>query len=375
VAVSLPVRDGAGQCASALAVGLVQALFRDSVYNSIWDAEDRSASPRQEPQMDQPTFAATEPDSSLLQPDEPAALDASVPPAPAWEHDRPNPPERASRSGGARLVLAAAVLSAVLSSGMTFAALQLGMAGTGAPAATAVTGVTAAAMTPAVVQGSLAATAGTAAANEAVATRVAAGATASVVTIETAVAGVADPFGAGGITGSGSGFVVSANGLILTNNHVINGATSIQVTFEDGRQLTGTVVAVDAPHDLALVKVAATGLKPLALGDSSALVVGQVAIAIGSPLGTFSDTITQGIVSGLGRTIDVGQAGSRRSTHLSGLIQTDAAINPGNSGGPLLDAAGNVIGIVTATASNSQGVGFAVPIAVALPLISGAPGS
>ena len=327
--------------------------------------------------MDQPTFAAPEPDSSPLRPGEQAAPEEGVPRAPAWKRDLPNPPDRPSRTGGARLVLAAAALSAVLSSGMTFAALQLGTAGTGAPAATAVASVTATATTPPVAQGSLTATGNAAAGNEAVATRVAAETTASVVTIETAVAGAYDPFGNGGagITGSGSGFVVSADGLILTNNHVISGATSIQVTFEDGHQLPGTVVAADAPHDLALVKVAATGLKPLTLGDSSALVVGEIAIAIGSPLGTFSDTITQGIVSGLGRTIDVGQADSRRSTHLTGLIQTDAAINPGNSGGPLLDAAGNVIGIVTATASNSQGVGFAVPVAVALPLISGAPRS
>ena len=327
--------------------------------------------------MDQPTFAATEPESSSLQPDEPAALDERIPPAPAWARDLPNPPDRGSRTGGARLVLVAAALSAVLSSGMTFAALQLGTAGTAGTVATPVASAASTATTPPVAQGSLTAAGSAAAGNEAVATRVAAGATASVVTIETAMAGAYDPFGGGGggITGSGSGFVVSANGLILTNNHVISGATSIQVTFEDGRQLAGTVVAADAQHDLALVKVAATDLKPLALGDSSALVVGEVAIAIGSPLGTFSDTITQGIVSGLGRTIDVGQADSRRSTHLAGLIQTDAAINPGNSGGPLLDAAGNVVGIVTATASNSQGVGFAVPIAVALPLISGAAGS
>jgi S1-C subfamily serine protease len=327
--------------------------------------------------MDQPTFAATEPESALVRPAEPAPLHDPVPPAPGWVRDLADPPGRASRPGSARLVLAAAVLSAVLSSGMTFAALQFGAAGTAGTAAVPVTGAPIAAATPPVAQGSLTAAGATAAAAEAVGTRVAAAATASVVTIETAAAGAFDPFGGagGGTTGSGSGFVVSANGLILTNNHVISGAPSIQVTFEDGRQLAGTVVATDAQHDLALVRVTATGLQPLPFGDSGTLVVGEVAIAIGSPLGTFSDTITQGIVSGLGRAIDVGQGGSRRSTHLSGLIQTDAAINPGNSGGPLLDAAGNVIGIVTATASNSQGVGFAVPIAVALPLISGAAGS
>jgi S1-C subfamily serine protease len=209
-----------------------------------------------------------------------------------------------------------------------------------------------------------------------VASRVAAAASASVVTIATDQAGASDPFtGSAGSTGSGSGFVVSGDGLILTNNHVINGATTIQVTFEDGRQLAGTVVAADAPNDLALVRVSSAGLTPLALGDPDAPLVGEVAIAIGSPLGTFSDTITQGIVSGVGRSIDVDVAGSRGSLHLTGLIQTDAAINPGNSGGPLLDAAGQVIGIVTASASNSQGVGFAIPIAVALPLINGAAGS
>jgi S1-C subfamily serine protease len=262
----------------------------------------------------------------------------------------------------------AAALSAVLSSGMTFAALQLGSA---AETATPAVAASAAAATPSPAQGSL-----TAVGSEAVATRVAADAAASVVTIVTEVGGTNNPFtGNAGATGSGSGFVVSADGLILTNNHVISGATTIRVTFEDGRELAATVVTTDAQHDLALVRVTATGLTPLALGDSGTLTVGEVAIAIGSPLGTFSDTITQGIVSGLGRTIDVGETGSRRTTHLTGLIQTDAAINPGNSGGPLLDAAGKVIGIVTASASNSQGVGFAIPIAVALPLIRGAAGS
>ena len=229
---------------------------------------------------------------------------------------------------------------------------------------------------PSPAQGSLTVAGTPAVGSEAVATRVAADAAASVVTIATEQAGAYNPFtGAAGATGSGSGFVVSADGLIVTNNHVITGATTMSVTFPDGRELAATVVATDAQHDLALVRVAATGLTPLTLGDSTGLTVGEVAIAIGSPLGTFSDTITQGIVSGLGRAIDVGQTGSRRTTHLTGLIQTDAAINPGNSGGPLLDAAGKVIGIVTASASNSQGVGFAVPITVALPLIRGAAGS
>ncbi len=284
--------------------------------------------------------------------------------------ETPRASGRPARAGGARLVVMAAALSAVLSSGMTFAALQLGSAGTAAaPAPTAAPAAAPVASSPA--QGSFTAVGGVA-----VATRVAADAAASVVTIATEQAGVFDPFtGNAGSTGSGSGFVVSADGLILTNNHVINGATAINVVFDSGRQLAAKVVATDPQLDLALVRVAATGLTPLALGDSAALTVGEVAIAIGSPLGTFSDTITQGIISGLGRTIDVSDGGSRRTTHLTGLIQTDAAINPGNSGGPLLDAAGKVVGVVTASASNSQGVGFAVPIAAALPLIRGAAGS
>ena len=318
--------------------------------------------------MDQPTFAAPEPESAPTQFTETAPLDELAPPALGPVRDRPNLPGRPSRAGSARLVVLAAALSAVLSSGMTFAALQLGSA---AETATPAVAASAAATTPSPAQGSL-----TAVGSEAVATRVAADAAASVVTIVTEVGGTNNPFtGNAGATGSGSGFVVSADGLILTNNHVISGATTIRVTFEDGRELAATVVTTDAQHDLALVRVTATGLTPLALGNSSTLTVGEVAIAIGSPLGTFSDTITQGIVSGLGRTIDVGETGSRRTTHLTGLIQTDAAINPGNSGGPLLDAAGKVIGIVTASASNSQGVGFAIPIAVALPLIRGAAGS
>jgi serine protease Do len=318
--------------------------------------------------MDQPTFAAPEPESAPTQFTETAPLDELAPPALGPVRDRPNPPGRPSRTGSARLVVLAAALSAVLSSGMTFAALQLGSA---AETATPAVAASAAATTPSPAQGSL-----TAVGSEAVATRVAADAAASVVTIVTEVGGTNNPLiGNAGATGSGSGFVVSADGLILTNNHVISGATTIRVTFEDGRELAATVVTTDAQHDLALVRVTATGLTPLALGDSGTLTVGEVAIAIGSPLGTFSDTITQGIVSGLGRTIDVSETGSRRTTHLTGLIQTDAAINPGNSGGPLLDAAGKVIGIVTASASNSQGVGFAIPIAVALPLIRGAAGS
>jgi serine protease Do len=191
----------------------------------------------------------------------------------------------------------------------------------------------------------------------------------SVVTIETT-----DSNGSifSGSSGAGSGFIITSTGLILTNNHVITGATSLTVVLDDTRQMPATVVTTDVPHDLALIKIDATGLTPVTLGDSSAVAVGQMAIAIGSPLGTFTDSVTQGIVSGTDRSITVGDQATRVQEDLSGLIQTDAAINPGNSGGPLLDAAGSVIGIVTATASGAQDMGFAIPITQAKSLIAGA---
>jgi serine protease Do len=173
-------------------------------------------------------------------------------------------------------------------------------------------------------------------------------------------------------TGAGSGFIVSADGLILTNSHVIEGATALTVVLDDTSQIAATVVAVDPKHDLALIKVAATALTPLTLGDSSSVQVGQLAIAIGSPLGTFTDSVTQGVVSGLNRTITVVDQPGSSPEILVGMIQTDAAINPGNSGGPLLDAGGAVVGIITATATDSHGVGFAVAINQAKQMIAAA---
>jgi S1-C subfamily serine protease len=191
----------------------------------------------------------------------------------------------------------------------------------------------------------------------------------SVVTITTSGISNLSPFSVPA-TGAGSGFIVSASGLILTNNHVVTGASSLTVTLDDTRQLPATVVTTDPTHDLALVKIDATGLTPVTLGDSSAIQVGQLAIAIGSPLGTFTDSVTQGIVSGTDRSITVGDQGTRTEESLSGLIQTDAAINPGNSGGPLLDASGSVVGIITASASNAQDMGFAIPINQAKQMIA-----
>ncbi len=171
-------------------------------------------------------------------------------------------------------------------------------------------------------------------------------------------------------TGVGSGFVFDASGLILTNNHVITGNGTITVAFQDGTELPGTIVATDTEHDLAVVRVAATGLPTIGIGESATLQVGQEVVAIGSPLGTFTETVTSGILSATGRTIEVGSVNSRQTTTMAGLLQTDAAINAGNSGGPLLDAQANVIGVNVAVAASAQGIGFAVPIDDAAAIIA-----
>jgi S1-C subfamily serine protease len=163
--------------------------------------------------------------------------------------------------------------------------------------------------------------------------------------------------------GIGSGVIFDSNGWILTNRHVVAGSTKVTVVLKDGTQYTGTVYGIDTLTDLAIVKVDATGLTAAALGDSDGLRVGQLVVAIGSPLGTFSNTVTSGIVSAKGRTIQT------EGSQLNNLIQTDAAINPGNSGGPLLDATGAVIGINTAIARDSTGIGFSIPINLAKPLM------
>jgi S1-C subfamily serine protease len=163
--------------------------------------------------------------------------------------------------------------------------------------------------------------------------------------------------------GSGSGFVIDQEGRILTNYHVIADAQRIEVYFGDDVVYPATVVGVDPRNDIAVIQVnaAADLLVPIELGDSTNLVVGQRAIAIGNPFGQFGRTLTTGVISALGRTLE-GQDGRT----ITGVIQTDAAINRGNSGGPLLDSSGRVIGINSAIFSPtgaSAGVGFAIPIA------------
>jgi 2-alkenal reductase len=171
-----------------------------------------------------------------------------------------------------------------------------------------------------------------------------------------------------GGTGSGSGFVFDPDGWILTNRHVAGDAASMVVTLADSRRFDATLVGVDTLTDLAIVKIEASDLPTAPIGSSAALEIGQLAIAIGNPLGDFADTVTTGVVSGLGRDIVAGDG--QTSDDLRHLIQTDAAINPGNSGGPLVNSLGQVIGINTAVSSNAQGIGFAIPIDFAKPVMA-----
>jgi putative serine protease PepD len=184
------------------------------------------------------------------------------------------------------------------------------------------------------------------------------------------------PFGGGlmQVEEQGSGVIIGSD-LVVTNAHVVEGATKATVSFGDGAEVSATVLGTDATHDIAVLS-AATGSRPiLPVGSSGDLALGQQVVALGYPLG-LGATATAGIVSGLDRTIDVSnRAGG--SEHLEGVLQTDAAINPGNSGGPLIGAAGNLIGINTASASASaaENIGFAIAIDGALPIIQHLAGS
>ncbi|MFN6558797.1 MAG: HhoA/HhoB/HtrA family serine endopeptidase [Nostoc sp. ChiSLP01] len=157
--------------------------------------------------------------------------------------------------------------------------------------------------------------------------------------------------------GTGSGFVISADGRILTNAHVVDGADTVTVTLKDGRTLQGKVLGKDELTDVAVVKIQADNLPTVALGNSEQLQPGEWAIAIGNPLG-LDNTVTTGIISATGRSSNLIGAPDKRVEY----IQTDAAINPGNSGGPLLNYRGEVIGMNTAIIQGAQGLGFAIPI-------------
>ncbi len=161
--------------------------------------------------------------------------------------------------------------------------------------------------------------------------------------------------------GTGSGFILSEDGRLITNAHVVEGADSVQVTLRDGRIFEGEVIGTDSVTDIAVIKIEAESLPTVALGRSETLIPGQWAIAIGNPLG-LDNTVTAGIISATGRSSSQIGIPDKRVN----FIQTDAAINPGNSGGPLLNDRGEVIGINTAIRADGQGLGFAIPIETAL---------
>lgn len=165
--------------------------------------------------------------------------------------------------------------------------------------------------------------------------------------------------------GAGSGVIISKDGYIVTNNHVVSGATSLKVTTTDGTEYDASVVGKDSQTDLAVIKVDANNLQAATLGDSDILQVGDPAIAIGNPLGELGGTVTTGIISATDRQITI-------DDETMALLQTDAAINPGNSGGGLFNADGNLIGIVNAKESSTgiEGLGFAIPITPAQDIIT-----
>lgn len=164
--------------------------------------------------------------------------------------------------------------------------------------------------------------------------------------------------------GGGSGFIITSDGLILTNKHVVDQeGADYTVLTADGKDYPAKVLALDPVLDLAIIKIEASGLRPVELGDSDNLKIGQWVVAVGNALAEFQNTVTVGVVSAIDRQITA--SGASGSERLEGLIQTDAAINPGNSGGPLVNLKGQVVGINTAVAGNAQNIGFAIPINLA----------
>ncbi len=353
-------------------------------------AEDASATPPQRTWVAPPPpatpSAASPQQAGWPLPASPSAWAApaapSAPPTPAWARPAepqgapvspatwappfPSAPERASsapavrrgRGVGIGTLLAVGVLAAVLASGGTALLVHELV-----PAEAVVATTPPAASTPA----QTAATTNTTIQTTDI-TAIVAVAQKSVVTI-TADGVSANGFNFGTTQGIGSGLILTANGYILTNRHVVEGSQTLTVALEDGKEYPATLIQTATDNDLALIKIQATGLTPAHIADSAKIQVGETALAIGSPLGTYTETVTRGIVSGLGRTVTVRDDVTGRPSTLKNLIQTDAAINPGNSGGPLLDSSGAVIGLNTAVSTSAQGLGFAIPINDAKALI------
>jgi S1-C subfamily serine protease len=305
-----------------------------------------------EPGADAPAPAPTPTFTPLLTDVEPA-------PPPRPDVSVADLAPRSPRMGGRGLagLFTVSLISAVLASTGTVAVIQ----GGAQPAASVAPAATAAGRTVTNVDPGQDITAMVAAARE------------SVVTITADGESSNGPFSVP-TTGVGSGVILTADGYILTNHHVVAGSNSLTVTFSDGHELPARIVKISDTTDLALIKVTATGLRAMPIGTET-VQVGQTAVAIGSPLGTYTETVTRGIVSGLDRQITVNDEATHRQQTLSGLIQTDAAINPGNSGGPLLDGGGAVFAINTAVATSAEGLGFAIPISAASDLIDLAHGS
>jgi serine protease Do len=281
-------------------------------------------------------------------------------PQPVHRPPPPAPPARRRGAGSGVALIVVALLAATLSSAGTFFVLSSGgwlRSDAGAATPTATPGSPQATPVPLVVT---------------VDDQVSRAVTAvgpAVVTITTTIdAQATDPFSLPE-TGVGSGVIFDSAGWIVTNHHVVASADTVQVELPDGRKFTGHVYGVDTLTDLAIVKIDATGLPAAHIGDSSTIKPGQLAVAIGSPLGTFTNSVTSGVISALGRDVPVTDPTSGQQRVLHNLIQTDAAINPGNSGGPLIDGAGTVIGINTAVASSAQGIGFAIPVNIAKPIM------
>ncbi|HUG48577.1 MAG TPA: trypsin-like peptidase domain-containing protein [Candidatus Limnocylindria bacterium] len=296
--------------------------------------------------------------------------------APAWsqqtperwfepmpEHVRPQPVQGTASGRLLAVVFVVGLLAAALGSLGTFMALELGgrLTPPSAPALSAASPSPSAGTLPNV-------TPLPAREDDSTVTRAAEAVSPAVVTISVGSGQGSDTFPMPE-TGVGSGVIFDSAGWVLTNRHVVAGETTVQVVLQDGQEIEGTVYGEDTLTDLAIVKLDAVDLPYAVIGDSSQLKPGQLAVAIGSPLGAFTNSVTSGVVSALGRDVPVTDPVSGERRWLRNLIQTDAAINPGNSGGALIDAAGTVIGINTAVASQAQGIGFAIPVNIAKPLL------